>query len=284
MHLVLLTSLTMFVFAANSILNRVALTAGDIDAISFGVVRLLAGAIMLASLVWLRDRKLSLGGTGRLVGVSSLLVYIFGFSVAYQSLDAGLGALILFGMVQITMFAGALLGGERPSPQRWTGALLAFGGLAWLLLPGQAFAPSVWHAMSMAAAGIGWGFYSLNGRRLSDALGATAANFGIAAVIAVFLALGLSGITGDTGITTASAFGLTMAVVSGAVTSGLGYALWYTVLPQLRGSTAAVAQLTVPVIAMAGGALVLSEIVNLRLATAALLVLGGVLLAVTSRR
>jgi drug/metabolite transporter (DMT)-like permease len=284
MRLLLLTLLTLIAFASNSILNRVALAQGDIDAVAFGVVRLCAGAVMLAALMMLRDRRLVLGGTGRTVGVLSLFVYIFGFSLAYESLDAGLGALILFGLVQITMFAGALIGGERPAARRWVGAGVAFGGLVWLLWPGHAAAPSLWHASLMAVAGIAWGIYSLNGRSASDALGATAANFCISAAIALAGTLIAVAFLDGIHLSSATAFGVAMAILAGAVTSGIGYSMWYTVLPHLRGSTAAVTQLTVPVIAIAGGAVILSETVTSRLIVAALLVLGGVLLAVTSRR
>lgn len=284
MRLILLTSLTMVAFAANSLLNRLAVAGGDIDALSFGVIRLIAGAIMLGAMVLVRTGRIALAGDRRAVGVVALLTYVFGFSLAYQSLDAGLGALILFGMVQITMFAGSLATGERPGAQRWVGAALAFGGLAWLLWPGQAATPSLVHAALMAVAGIGWGLYSLAGRGSRDALGTTAGNFVLAAGIAILGRAAVWWITGGAGPMQASAAGWGLAILSGAVTSGLGYALWYTVLPQLRGSTAAVAQLTVPVIAMAGGALLLSEPVGGRLVVAALLVLGGVLLAVTSRR
>lgn len=284
MHILVLTILTLIAFASNSILNRVALAQGDIDPVAFGVVRLCAGAVMLAGLVLLRDRKLALGGAGRSVGVASLFVYIFGFSLAYQSLDAGLGALILFGLVQITMFAGALIGGERPSARRWAGAGVAFGGLVWLLWPGHAAAPSLWHASLMAVAGVAWGIYSLNGRRTSDALGSTAANFCISAGLALAGALVALVFFDGIHLSSATPFGLSMAILAGAVTSGIGYSMWYTVLPHLRGSTAAITQLTVPVIAIAGGAVLLSETVSSRLIVAALLVLGGVLLAVTSRR
>ncbi len=284
MHIILLTVLTLIAFASNSILNRVALADGDIDALAFGVVRLCAGAVMLAALVIMRDRRLTFGGSGRSVGVVSLLVYIFGFSLAYESLDAGLGALILFGLVQITMFAGALIAGERPSARRWAGALVAFGGLVWLLWPGHSAAPSLSHAMLMAIAGVAWGIYSLNGRGTSDALGATAANFCISAAIAGSGAALAVLLFGGIDFASASLFGVAMAILAGAVTSGIGYSLWYTVLPHLRGSTAAVTQLTVPVIAIAGGAVLLSETVSSRLIVAALLVLGGVLMAVTSRR
>ena len=284
MRLLLLTFLTLIAFASNSILNRVALAEGDIDAVAFGVVRLCAGAVMLAALVILRDRRIALGGTGRAVGVASLFVYIFGFSLAYQSLDAGLGALILFGLVQITMFAGALIGGERPALRRWVGAGVAFGGLVWLLWPGHAAAPSLWHAGLMAVAGVAWGIYSLNGRGSSDALSSTAANFCISAALALMGAAVAVVFYDGIHLSSATAFGVSMAVLAGAVTSGIGYSMWYTVLPHLRGSTAAVTQLTVPVIAIAGGAVLLSETVSSRLIVAALLVLGGVLLAVTSRR
>ena len=284
MRLLVLTILTLIAFASNSILNRVALASGDIDAVAFGVVRLCAGAVMLALLVLIRDRQLAFGGPGRLVGVVSLFIYIFGFSLAYVSLDAGLGALILFGLVQITMFAGSLIGGERPAARRWIGAGVAFGGLIWLLWPGQSATPSLWHAGLMAVAGVAWGVYSLNGRKTSDALGATAANFCLSAAFACAGALVAIGLFDGIHLSEATPFGIAMAVLAGAVTSGIGYSMWYTVLPHLRGSTAAVTQLTVPVIAIAGGALLLSETVTPRLIVAALLVLGGVLLAVTSRR
>lgn len=284
MRILLLTLLTLIAFASNSILNRVALSEGDIDAVAFGVVRLCAGAVMLAVLVLLRDRRLAFGGKGRAVGVLSLVTYIFGFSLAYQSLDAGLGALILFGLVQITMFAGSLVSGERPAARRWIGAMVAFGGLVWLLWPGHAAAPSLWHASLMAIAGVAWGIYSLNGRGTSDALGATAANFCISAGLSVIGALIAIAFFEGINLSAATSFGLIMAILAGAVTSGIGYSMWYTVLPHLRGSTAAVTQLTVPVIAIVGGAVLLSEPVTSRLVIAALLVLGGVLLAVTSRR
>jgi drug/metabolite transporter (DMT)-like permease len=283
MRLFLLTSLTMVAFAANSILNRVAVADGDMDPIGFGVLRLVSGALMLGGLMMWHRRALSVTGPGRRVGTTSLLLYIFGFSLAYQTLDAGLGALILFGMVQITMFAGSWIEGERPGAQRLSGAALAFVGLCWLLWPGQGFAPSLSHAALMAVAGIGWGIYSLNGRRAGPPLENTAGNFLLAAAFALF---GYAAITLAGGIyaTAPTTFGIAIAILSGAVTSGLGYALWYSVLPQLRGSTASIAQLTVPVIAIVAGALFLAEPVDARLVAAATLVLGGVLLAVTSRR
>ncbi|KMK68622.1 DMT family transporter [Puniceibacterium sp. IMCC21224] len=277
MRLFLLTSLTMLAFAANSILTRLALVGGGIDAMSFGTVRLVAGAAMLAVLMLVLRQSLTLGGRGRLIGVASLLLYMYGFSTAYVVLDAGLGALILFGVVQITMFLGALLGGEHPPIHRSVGAALAFLGLAWLLWPGEGAVLSPVHGALMAAAGVGWGIYSLSGRNASDPLQATAANFILAVPLCVMLVF-LT--TVDSGGLVADAHGILLAVVAGAVTSGLGYALWYSVLPKLERSVAAVAQLTVPVIALVGGLVFLGEVPSIEFALAAALVLGGVFVSV----
>jgi len=276
MRLFALTALTMMAFATNSVLNRAALVGGGIDAVSFGVIRLAAGALMLGVLVYALRGRVHLGGPGRWIGVSALLLYIFGFSLAYEALDAGFGALILFGVVQITMFGGGLIVGERMPARRWAGATLAFGGLIWLLWPGAGPQISPVHAALMALAGVGWGLYSLAGRREADALRGTAANFILAALLATLAAFVLP----IGGTVEAGPAGIALAVVSGAVTSGLGYALWYHVLPGLAASSAAVAQLTVPIIAMAGGMLFLGEALSPEFAVAALVVLGGVALSV----
>lgn len=274
MRLFLLTALAMCAFAANSVLNRTAVGRGLIDPVSFAVVRLVAGAAMLAVLMAVRARGVVWPGwQGRLAGVGGLLVYLFGFSLAYVRLDTGAGALILFGVVQVTMFAGALLSGDRVPPWRWAGAGLAFAGLAVLLWPGAGAVLSLPHGLAMAAAGVGWGVYSLAGRGARDAVAATAWNFGLAVpVVAVGLLVAQVPIGG-------APLGLGLAVVSGAVTSGLGYALWYGVVPTLGAGRAAVAQLTVPVLAAVAGVVVLGEAVGLRLLLAGVCVLSGVLLA-----
>ena len=281
MRLALLTLVTMIAFAANSVLNRLGVGGGQIGAAEFAGVRLLSGAAMLLALVGLRAAlrggAIWPGRRGRLAGSLSLLAYLFGFSWAYSVLPAGAGALILFGMVQITMFAAAVLSGEAVPGRRWTGAGLAFGGLCLLLAPGGA-GLSLPHAAAMAAAGVGWGLYSVSGRGQADALGASAWNF----ALALPLGLGLS-MTGASGPVVAPA-GLWLAVLSGAVTSGLGYALWYRILPALGASRAAVAQLTVPLLAALGGILLLHEPLTLRFVLAAALVLGGVALAVLTPR
>lgn len=275
MRLFVLTGLTMIAFAANSVLNRMALAGGHAGAVEFATIRLVAGAAMLAGLTLARRRRPRLGGPARVTGVLSLLAYIYGFSLAYGALDAGLGALILFGTVQITMFAGALARAEPIPPRRQAGAAIALAGLGWLLWPAGAGAVSLSHGTLMAAAGAGWGIYSLAGQRAGDALQATAANFLLAAPLGVLIWLLLPGAG-----TAVSLAGVALAVLSGALASGLGYALWYTVLPRLAGSVAAVAQLSVPVIAIAGGAALLGETASLRLVLASVLVLGGVAVSV----
>ncbi|ETX13585.1 membrane protein [Roseivivax halodurans JCM 10272] len=274
MRLFLLVALTMSAFAANSVLNRMALVDGAIDPGLFGTVRLWSGALMLAVLCFVTKGGLRLGGPRRAIGVGALLLYIYGFSGAYLVLDAGLGALILFGCVQVTMFGGGLIGGERPPARRWVGAGLAFAGLVWLLWPGAGVEVSLPHGLAMAAAGLGWGIYSLAGRGQGNPLMSTAANFCLAAPVGILIGLLLPG-TGAMSLA-----GLALAVLSGAVTSGLGYALWYTVLPRLAPSVAAVAQLTVPPIAILGGALLLGEAPSAAFLAACGIVLGGVALSV----
>ncbi len=276
MRLFGITVLTMIAFAANSVLNRMGLVQAGLDPVLFGTVRLAAGAAMLAVLSFALRGGVPLGGRGRLIGVLSLTLYVFGFSLAYTALDAGIGALVLFGMVQVTMFAGALWLGERVPVIRWAGAAVAFAGLVWLLWPGGGVALPPLQAGMMVLAGIGWGIYSLNGRGAGDALQATAANFVLAVPIALLLSLAI-------GVGGANAAGILLAILSGAVTSGLGYALWYTILPALGATRAAVAQLTVPVIAIAGGVLFLGEVPSLGFLLAAAVVLAGVALSSLAR-
>lgn len=269
MRLIILVSITMLAFAANSILNRMALTESEAGAASFAALRLLSGALMLVAIVQMRGQA-----NWRLTNVAgplSLLTYVIGFSFAYLSLDAGLGALILFGGVQITMFAGALLRGESVPTMRWIGAGFAFAGLSFLMWPNGTAPVPLLGAGLMLGAALGWGIYSLLGAGAADPLGATARNFLWATPLgllpAFFMWDGMSPI------------GALLAVLSGAVTSGLGYALWYRVLPELPASVAAVAQLTVPIIALAGGIVFIGEEMTWRFLVAALMVLGGVVLS-----
>lgn len=269
MRLFLLTTLTMIAFAANSLLNRMALAGELIDPASFAMIRVVAGAVVLMVLLMGRDKRLFDPSGITPTSVLALCAYILGFSFAYLTLDAGIGALILFGGVQITMFAGALITGEKSPLMRWIGAGIALAGLALLFRPSLA-APDMLGAVLMAVAAIGWGIYSLKGRIIGNPLQATGANF-LLAVPVVLVGWLLFGF--EVSIQTS---GILLAIISGALTSGLGYALWYSVLPRLDATVAAVAQLTVPVIAMAGGVAFLGEGVSLQVILASCLVLSGV--------
>lgn len=271
MRLILTVTLVMIAFAANSVLNRMALVGAEMGPASFAAVRLLSGAIALWLLIRLRR-------SGRIafdaMGAGSLLVYAIGFSFAYVTLDAGAGALILFGVVQVTMFAGALIAGETVPARRYVGAAMALIGLAYLLWPSAGVAPDLGGAALMVVAAIAWGIYSLHGRGASDPLVLTGSNFVFAVPVGVLIAL----IWRDA----MPVDGIALAVLAGAITSGLGYALWYHVLPQITPSVAAVAQLTVPVIAVLAGVVFLSEPLTIQLVIAACLVLGGILVSLIS--
>ena len=272
MKLFLLCLLTMVAFAANSVLNKFGVSAGGMDPSLFALVRILAGAVVLTGLLVLRDGGLTWVASGRWAAVLSLSAYMCGFSLAYLTLDAGAGALILFGMVQVTMFLAAILRGDLIPALRWAGMAVAFGGLCVLLWPDGAGGLNLIGSTFMIVAGVGWGIYSLIGAKSSDALAATGANFVIATPLMALVLLPITTLEFSTP-------GLLSAIASGAITSALGYALWYQVLPRLQTSIAATAQLSVPVIALAGGMLFLGEEVSIRFALAALLVLGGIALS-----
>ena len=256
----------MLAFAANSVLNRLAVADGSISAELFATIRVSAGALVLAILVL---RSGSLGDRPSLWGTLGLAAYLIGFSQAYLTLGAGLGALILFGGVQITMFAGALVAGEDLPLRRWFGMAIAFSGL--VIVVGSTTSNGqngAWAISAMSVAAVGWGIYSLVGRGLSDPLGATARNFLWATP---FVALSLFGQS-----LAYDSFGVLLAVISGALTSGLAYALWYRVLPELGASRGAVVQLSVPVIAILAGAFLLGESVTASLLFGSAIVLGGI--------
>ncbi|SMY05937.1 DMT family transporter [Flavimaricola marinus] len=280
MKLFALTTLTMIAFAANSLLNRLGVAVYGTDPGLFAVLRVAAGAVVLWVLVWRRGAKanggLSASWTRRIGAASMLALYMAGFSAAYLTLDAGVGALILFGGVQVTMFAGAVAGGERLTGPKLLGAAVALSGLGVLVWPTEAVSLPVQGVTLMSLAAVGWGVYSLMGRAESDPLAGTAANFALCLPIVLPLILLGSGQWTWAGAATAA--------VAGGLTSGLGYALWYQVLPKLAATRAAIAQLSVPVIAAAGGVLVLGESIDWRFAVAAALVLGGIGLSLWKRR
>lgn len=273
MRIAALTLAALTAFAANSILCRAALGGGAIDAASFSTIRLLSGAAALMLLLQIGGR--APGGSWSSAGY--LFLYAVPFSFAYNSLATGTGALILFGAVQATMLIAAVLGGERPGALQWTGLATALGGLVYLVLPGVSAPEPVGSAL-MALAGVGWGVYSLRGRGASDPLAETAGNFVrtlpmVAAVSAVAFA--------DLHVTTPGAL---LAASSGALASGVGYAVWYAALGGLSATIAATVQLSVPVLAAAGGVVFMAETVTARLMLASLLILGGVALALLGRK
>ena len=274
-RILLLTTLAMLAFAGNSLLCRLALRETQIDAASFTAIRLLCGAVTLWSLLKLRQGKQPLAGNW--TGALALFTYAAAFSFAYLQLDTGVGALLLFGAVQLSMLLWGWLRGERLGLAASLGTALAAAGLLALLLPG-ASAPPLLAALLMLLAGIAWGAYSLLGRGQGSPLAVTAGNFMRATPLALLLATLLLGQLDWDGP------GLLYALLSGALTSGIGYAIWYSALPGLRASQAATVQLSVPILAALGGSLLLGEALSVRLMLSSVAVLGGIALVLGSRQ
>ncbi|HJR06065.1 MAG TPA: DMT family transporter [Pyrinomonadaceae bacterium] len=264
-------------FAANSVLCRLALGRAAIDAASFTTVRLVSGALMLLLVATAFGKKVPAVRSYKPLSALLLFLYAAAFSYAYTNLSAGTGALILFGSVQATMLTSALCSGERPHAFEWAGLLFALGGLVYLVFPGLQSAPPLLSSASMAVAGVSWGFYSLVGRGSADPLADTTVNF----LLALPLAFAFNLLArGDAHVSRA---GLVLAVLSGALASGVGYVVWYAALRGLTATRAATVQLAVPVLAATGGVVVMSERVTLRLLLAAAVILGGVALALLGR-
>ena len=272
-----LTLAAMVAFAANSLLCRAALAGGFVDATSFTSLRLIGGAVALVPLARIRGAPDPRGGSW--LSATVLFAYALGFSLAYLSIPAGTGALLMIGAVQITMLGGGLLAGERPRPREWVGLGLSLAGLVALTRPGLA-QPDPAGAALMIGAGVAWGIYSLRGRGEGDPLAANAVNFARSVPLALLgsgagLAVGAPHVTGT---------GVTLALISGAVTSGLGYAVWYTALRGLSATQGAIVQLSVPPLAAVGGVFLLDEPLTARLVGAGLLILGGIALAISGRK
>lgn len=268
-----LAAVAMLAFAGNSLLCRLALKAGDMDAASFTGVRLLSGALVLALIVRMRAGTQAAAGQGDWASAAALFAYAAGFSWAYVQLTAATGALLLFGAVQLTMVAFGLWRGERLRSLQWLGFASACAGLLAMLWPGLA-APPLAASVSMLVAGGAWGAYSLRGRGRGDPTAVTAGNFWRAAL----LGLGWCVLAQDVAHT--NSHGLWLALASGALASGMGYAIWYTAIRSLTPATAASVQLTVPVLAAFGAVLLLGEAITWRLGLASVVILGGVALVI----
>jgi len=265
----------MIAFAGNSLLCRIALKHTSIDPASFTTIRLVSGAAVL----WLaaQTRRQADSGTGNWLSASALVAYAAGFSFAYTSLPVATGALLLFGAVQVTMIGCGIWAGERLRGLQLVGLLVALGGLIGLLLPGLSAPPLAGSAL-MLGAGIAWGVYSLRGKGAGDPTRVTAGNFLRAAPIAAALSLFM--VKG----TSLDSAGIGYAVASGALASGIGYAIWYTALPGLKATSAATVQLSVPVIAAVGGIVFLGESMTLRLLLTSAAILGGIALVIIEKQ
>ena len=274
---VALTLAALVAFAANSLLCRAALGHGLIDAASFTTVRVVSGAVVLALVARVGAGERAKGSWA---SAAALYLYAIAFSFAYRRIPAGAGALLLFGSVQATMIGADLSRGGRPCRAEWIGLCVSVCGLSWLAWPGSASLDPGGSAL-IAMAGVAWGVYSLRGRGTLRPLDVTADNF-LRAVPLALLGSALS--SGGRAIPAATTTGLLLATISGALTSGLGYVVWYAALQHLTATRAAIVQLAVPVLAAAGGVVALGESVSARLLGAALLILGGIAIAVSRRR
>ena len=275
LRILVLTLLAMIAFAGNSLLCRAALQAGRIDAASFTTIRVVAGALALWLIV--RLQRGSAEKAGSWPSALALFAYAAAFSFAYLTLTAATGALILFGAVQATMIGYAFWRGDRLGGWQLLGVACALGGLVGLLLPGLS-APPLHGAGLMLVAGIAWGAYSLRGKGAGDPLRATAGNFLRAVPFALALSLAMLPWA------RADLAGAALAVASGALTSGIGYAVWYTALRGLKAASAATVQLSVPPLAAVGGIVLLGEPATLRLLVASIAILGGIALASAEKR
>jgi drug/metabolite transporter (DMT)-like permease len=272
-----LTLAAMLAFASNSLLCRAALGGGWSDATSFTSLRLIGGAVVLALLARARGGSRA-AASGGWPSAAALFVYALGFSLAYLRIPAGTGALLLFGAVQVTMLGSGLLAGERPRALEWLGLALSLAGLAVLTAPGLA-RPDPLGAALMLGAGVAWGAYSLQGRGTADALAANAASFARSVPLALLASVAALARAAPR-ITPAGAL---LALASGALASGLGYAIWYAALRGLTATQAAIVQLSVPPLAAAGGVVLLGETLTPRVVAGGASILGGILLAVTVR-
>lgn len=303
MQTVMITFITLVAFAANSVLCRWALMDQTIDPLSFSIVRILSGAGTLLILLTLSFQSKSrpkpdfdasakvtstytkLQSQFQLTSILSLLVYMFGFSFAYLELGAGLGALVLFVAVQFTMIAAHLFSGNRMSSLEWCGCLLSVAGLVYLLMPTESTrSPDLVSIILMSLAGVGWGVYTLAGKKSSNALQSTTANFGFSSLVILVGLSFLVVIPNAMPQVSISEQGLIYAVISGSVASGVGYSLWYYVVKKLNTVVASIAQLSVPVIATLGGVLLLSEPVTIQFVISSTVILLGISLVLIASK
>lgn len=277
MRTIFFTFFALLAFAFNSILCRIALGGETIDAVSFTAIRLILGAVTLSIISFIYNRKQTDLKRGNWLSAFFLFAYAICFSFAYLKLTTATGALILFSSVQLTMICLALIKGERPQIIEWIGLALAFCGLVYLVFPGLS-APPIFSSLLMISAGISWGFYTLRGKGSENPLADTNGNFLRAVPMIFLLAIPfLSAIQ-------LSNKGIILAILSGAIASGIGYSVWYSVLKHHTATRAAILQLSVPAIASIGGVIFLAENLSLRIVLASSLILGGIGLAIVGKK
>ena len=274
------TIFALLAFAANSVLCRMALGANAIDASSFTVIRLFSGIIILLVLVTLTNKlnKVEAVNTSKSSWLAGCMLFIYAvaFSFGYISLDTGTGALILFGAVQITMIISSVISGNKLHISEWLGLATAFAGFVYLVFPSLT-TPSLMGFILMSISGMAWAFYTLLGRSSKNPLRDTSYNFLRTSpfiLVLMILAYNSAHITST---------GLILAVLSGAIASGVGYFIWYIALTGLSVTQGAVVQLFVPIIAAIGGVIFTSELITLRLIESSALVLGGILIVILGR-
>jgi len=276
MKIVLYTALALLAFAGNSILCRLALGENAIDAASFTAIRMLSGIVVLAIIIQMVQPRSKVTSRGSWRASFMLFLYAVTFSYAYVSLETGVGALILFGSVQITMILTGLLSGNKLQLFEWVGIIVAFSGFVYLVMPGVT-APSLIGFILMSIAGIAWSCYTLAGKGSVNSLGDTYFNFLRTFPFVIILVL----VTVQ--YSTISLEGILLAVLSGGIASGVGYTIWYSALRGLSTIQAAVVQLLVPVFAAVGGIIFAGEVLSLRFVLSSVVILGGVSMVIIGK-
>ena len=271
-----LVLLTMLAFSGNALLTRAALASYDMDPELVLLLRVSAGAITLLLICYLRKYSLKIFSNLHIKTATALSLYLVGFSYAFTGLETGIGVLIQFGVVQLVMFASSFLSDQKVPKNKTIGAIIAFTGLIYLLWPSGDFTLNFGSSVLMAIAGMAWGIYSVLGKKAESAIAATTASFLISTPICLIFVLFLP----DNPDFSWSNTGALLAIASGSITSGIGYALWYYVLPKIPSTNAAVSQLSVPLIAAAGGMIFMQELITLKFILSCILVLGGIALTI----
>ena len=275
-HIYLLVLLTMLAFSGNAVLTRAALATYNMDPELVLLLRVSSGAITLLFICYLRKYSLKIFSNLHLKTAAALSLYLVGFSYAFTGLETGIGVLIQFGVVQLVMFASSFLSDQQVPKNKNIGAVIAFTGLIYLLWPSGDFTLDLTSSVLMAIAGMAWGIYSILGKNAESAISSTTASFLISTPICLLFVLLLPN---DSDFSWSST-GALLAISSGSITSGIGYALWYYVLPKIPSTNAAVSQLSVPLIAAAGGMIFMQELITLKFVLSCILVLGGIAITI----